>query len=233
MSLTWTAAPCGQVRCLPRNLLGGRQQRRPRQSPGRAGQQGQTATTYASPRSPGLGPDLLLAGRFRGHRPGSHDLQRTGPGASRPRRIRSRTSPPPLPARSPAWGRRRRSTARDSTRTTGIRRMGRTCGSAPGHSPTGFSTSSTRSTAVRELWVWNSNQADGALPRLRGQDRQDRVLHRRHQMDPTGQRAGVCPGPGPGRLRPQHDRQLRRGLGPVRQADDRQATGAAWRRRPA
>ncbi len=75
--------------------------------------------------------------------------------------------------------------------------------------------------------------ADRELPRLRRQERHDRVLHRRHDLDAAGQRAGVRPGDRHAGLRRQHHGQLRRRRGQVRQADDHQPTGAAWHRRPA
>ena len=67
--------------------------------------------------------------------------------------------------------------------------------------------------------------ADRELPRLRRQERHDRVLRRRHDLDGAGQRARVRQGARPAGLRRQHHRQLRRRHGQVRQADDQQQLG--------
>ena len=61
--------------------------------------------------------------------------------------------------------------------------------------------------------------------RLRGQERDDRVFRRRHDLDGAGRCARVRPGARLGRLCRQHDGQFQRHHGPVRQADDQEQLG--------
>ena len=83
---------------------------------------------------------------------------------------------------------------------------------------------------LHELWVWNSNQLIEAFVGFGAKNVTIEYSLDGTHLDRAGRRAGVRPGHRPGHLHPQYDRQSRRRVGQVRQADDQQPPGAACRR---
>ena len=78
---------------------------------------------------------------------------------------------------------------------------------------------------LHELWVWNSNQPVEPYAGFGAKTVKIEYSTDGTTWTPLGRRAGIRPGVGPERLHAQHHRQLRRGLGQVRQADDREGLG--------